>query len=669
MAQMSRMPGMLWDYTLEYIRILDERRRKRLDALATPEDVDALAAEARQRLLEMWGPLPPEKTPLNVQVTGGIDRGDYAIEKIIFESRPQLYVTANVYRPKIAEGKLPAVLVPCGHMDEGKAGEAYQRFAILLARHGFLALVYDPVGQGERLQFWDSKAGVSLAGPGTREHRALGHQSWWVGLNLMQYRAWDACRAIDYLISRPDVDAARIGMGGNSGGGMETLQYVAYDDRLQAAFPSCAVATFKAKTEALLIADPEQVLVGSLRYGIDHPELLAAFAPRPLIIGSAIQDYVPIEAARRTFNEVQRIYRLVGAEHLVAQAETDAGHGLDETLRIAAVDWFSRWLSPTSRRVVEEPATISTPEELRCTTTGQVAESLGGKTVADLNLERLTAVAPRRQPPRTLGEFSGYKNDIQRRIKEVTHVGVFRPEHGIFIPDRMLKPASHSRGVVMVIADAGKDDSYVQRAVIDPILAADYEVLGVDLRGWGESLPVSGAGVNVSFDWEDFFAYRALEIGRPLLGQRMKDVLALGPTRTHATSWALVGVGPSASLVAAHCAALDLRISRLITVNAPVSFRALVEHPLHPLPVATCLPGVISEYEVRDLYAAGAPRPTLALNPLGPDGKPVHEVRAWEEYDWASRAFEALQADGLFEMRSELNVQDLRHAITAWMKG
>lgn len=659
---------MLWDYTLQYIRILDERRRKRLDALASPEDVEALNAETRKRLLEMWGPLPPEKTPLNVQQAGELDRGDYVIEKLVFESRPQLYVTANLYRPKIVEGKLPAVVVPCGHMAEGKAGDTYQRFAVLLARHGFLALVYDPVGQGERLQFWDGEKQASVVGPGTREHRPLGHQCWWLGLNLMQYRAWDTHRAIDYLVSRPDVDAGRIGLGGNSGGGMETLQYLAFDDRVQAAFPSCAVATFKAKTEALLIADPEQVLVGALRYGVDHPELLAAFAPRPLIIGSATEDYVPIEAARRTFAEVQRVYRILGSEHLVAQAETEAGHGLHSELRVAAVDWFSRWLSPTSRRVIEEPAEVATAEELRCTATGQVAESLGGKTVVDLNMERLVAVAPRRQPPRTLSAFSAYKNDIQHRIKAVTRVGAFRPEHGIFVPDRMLEPVSHSRGVVMVIADAGKDDSYVRRAVIDPILAADYRVLGVDLRGWGESKPVSGEGVSVSFDWEDFFAYRALEIGKPLIGQRMKDVLALGPTRTHATSWSLVGVGPSAAIVAAHCAALDLRISRLITVNAPVSFRSLVEHPLHRFPVAACLPGVISEYDMRDLYAAGAPRPTLALNPLGPAGEPVHEVRAWEEYDWASRTFEALGADGRLEVRSELNVQDLRQTITGWLK-
>ena len=255
----------------------------------------------------------------------------------------------------------------------------------------------------------------------------------------MSYRVWDTARAIDYLQQRPDVDAAKIAMGGNSGGGMETLQYCAFDDRIQAAFAGCAVASFPAKTNALLIADPEQVLAGTLRAGVDHVELLAAFAPRPLIIGSAIRDFVPIEAARETYREVQKAYRIAGAEDHVRMVETDAGHGLHAELRVGAVDWFLRWLSPVSRNVVERPATISTAEELQCTASGQATVSLGGKTVVALNRERAMAIAPRRPAP-SAGNFPTYRVAVQQAIQRVARIGVFKPERGILLADRALEP-------------------------------------------------------------------------------------------------------------------------------------------------------------------------------------------------------------------------------------
>ena len=147
-AEANGLAGMLWDYTQSYIDILDERRRKAYDAVQTPADLAGLRERARQAMTEAWGPLPAERTELRPRQTGVVERDDYVIEKIIFESRPDFFVTANLYRPKQVSGKLPAVVVPCGHSDTGKAGETYQRFCILLARHGFIALIYDPVGQG-----------------------------------------------------------------------------------------------------------------------------------------------------------------------------------------------------------------------------------------------------------------------------------------------------------------------------------------------------------------------------------------------------------------------------------------------------------------------------------------------------------------------------------------
>ena len=657
------MGDMLWDYTLEYIRLLDEIRAKRFDAVATPDDLAKLRSEVRAGLQAMWGPFPPERTPLNVRTTGTLDRGDFVIEKLIFESRPGLFVTANVYRPKGAAGKGPAILFPCGHGAAGKAAESYQRFCILAARHGFVTLIYDPLGQGERLQLWDAQKQASAAGAGTSEHRALGNQCYLAGLNLMNYRAWDTSRAIDYLSAREDVDPSRIALAGNSGGGMETLQYATFDDRVAAAFPSCAVASFPAKTQALLIADPEQILFGTLRSGIDHVELLATFAPKPLLIGSAVEDYVPIAAARRTYQDVQRAYRIAGAESRVGMAETIAGHGLNRELREKGVDWLLRWLGDTSREVRETDVPVATAAELQCTETGQVASALKGKTVADFNQERCAQIAPKREVP-SPAVLGNYRIGIQQSVREITRVGAFKPERGIIVGDRVMEAGAFSRGLAIVIADRGKDDPRVRRAIVDPILNAGFQVLALDLRGWGESKP---SGREAKFDWEDFFAYRALEIGRPLLGQRLKDLLAIGPTRTHRRNWTLVGVGASASLVAAHAALLDQRVDGLITVDGPLSYRSMFDDPLTSQPFAAFLPGVLSAYDVRDLYAAGAPRRTLVLNPEDSRRRPVHEVRAWQEYDWALQAYEGIGAPGAFHLQSELDLEGLRGAITAWL--
>ncbi|MCG8648790.1 MAG: hypothetical protein MI861_03095, partial [Pirellulales bacterium] len=150
-ARSAALGGMLWDYFAEYISILDERRQQRFDALKSRDDVAALRQEVREKLTEMWGPFPEEaESPLNARTVGELDRGEYVIEKIVFESRPEFYVTANLYRPKVVKGRLPAVLVACGHSDNGKAYETYQRFCRLLARDGLIALIYDPIGQGER---------------------------------------------------------------------------------------------------------------------------------------------------------------------------------------------------------------------------------------------------------------------------------------------------------------------------------------------------------------------------------------------------------------------------------------------------------------------------------------------------------------------------------------
>jgi pimeloyl-ACP methyl ester carboxylesterase len=641
--------GALLAYLHEYARLLDERRRKRFELISTPESVDALRQEVRQKLRDMWGPLPTADEPLNPRVAGTLEDHDLAVEKILFDSRPGFLVPANLYRPLHPSSQpLPAVVVVCGHDPLGKASELIQRVCTLLAHHGMIALAYDPVGCGERPQF-------SSGSPAERQ-RALAIHCSAVGLNLMNYRAWDCRRAVDYLEQRPDVDPQKIAIAGD---GAEALEYAAFDERIAAAFPTGQVVSFKAFIDAAVINDPERVLYGSLREGLEHAELLASMAPHPLVVGAPQRGLLSVEATARTFNEAMRAYRAAGSADVASLIDANEASALGPDIRRAGVDWLSRWLSPVSRTVVEEFGRLFSAEELRC----GPAEGLQTKTVIDLNRERAALIAPTHEVPAESSRFEVYKHGIRQRIKDVSRVGSFLPERGIEITDRTIDAGRYAQGVAVVLSDRGREDPWLRRAVIDPIVAAQYSVVALDLRGWGSGAPLEAEG----FDWENFFADSSLQIGRPLLGQRMKDLLAVPAARIGRRSWTVVGVG-DAALVAAHAAAIDDRVDKLITVNGLLSFHEALNDPLTKHPMSSFPPGIIGEYDVRDVYAAVGPRPVLALNPVDAQRQAVQEVQAWERFDWISQAYENIGAPNGFQMHARLDSSGLRKAISAWLQ-
>ena len=661
----SMFGSMLWEYVREYLRVLDERRAGRLAALESEADFAALRQRVRKRLRQMWGAFPA-RTPLEPQHIGTLDRGDHSIERIIFASRPSFHVTANLYRPKSGSEPFPAIIFPCGHANGGKVAASYQRFAVLMARQGFAVLTWDPLGQGERLQFFDPATGKSRFREGTGEHRILGDRCYQVGVNLMQYRVWDATRALDYLETRPEFDSERFAIAGQSGGGMTALQFACFDDRIQAAFVSCAVASFRAKSEALLMADPEQVLYGTLREGIDHPELLAAFAPKPLMIGAALRDYVPIDGARRTHAELQAVYEKLGAQQSLHLAVTDATHGLNRELREAAARFFQHSVRGNESEVQEEEVALPASDELLCTSTGQVSTSLGSKSLSDLYTERADEVRPKFRPPTNASEFEVYRSQIANRIREITRVGAFKSEYGIEVPTRFLDAGVYAKGAVFLVAEQGKDHPVVRRYCIDAVVAANHSLYGVDVRGWGATKP-SMPSLEVDFEWDDFLAYRSLELGRPLFGQRLKDLLATAPKMTKRRKWIVVGIGMG-GLVAAHAAVLDPRVAGVASIQAPLSYRAVLDDPDSTQPTSSILPGVLGAYEIHDVYAAVAPRPLLVVNPQDSRRRTLDLDAAMAGCQWAVDTYEMLEAPESIRIESRLGRAEIRSLIGEWLR-
>src|SRR5262245_43286011 len=214
----------------------DDRRRATFASVRTEQDLLRLQTELRAKLLRMLGGLPSTRTPLNARVVDRIQMTGFHVEKLIFESLPGIFVTALVYVPD-GGGRRPAVLVPCGHSTNGKVH--YQALCQRLAARGYVVICWDPVGQGERSQFWDASAKKSRYNLICGEHAVLGNLAYLAGTNLARWEVWDGMRALDYLLTRPDVDPARISITGTSGGGFQAAMIAALDGRIRVAAPSC----------------------------------------------------------------------------------------------------------------------------------------------------------------------------------------------------------------------------------------------------------------------------------------------------------------------------------------------------------------------------------------------------------------------------------------------
>ncbi|MCI0696367.1 acetylxylan esterase, partial [candidate division KSB1 bacterium] len=268
-------------------------REQGIARLTTREEITARQRFIRERFLHAIGGLP-ERTPLNPKVTGTLKRDGYRIEKIIFESLPKFYVTANLYVPETGRAPYPAILMPLGHESGGKAHEAWQRLAITFVKNGFVMLLFEPVGQGERVQLYDPDLGESKVIRSTDEHTLAGTQCLLLGHSFARHVIWDAMRALDYLVSRPEVDSSRVGITGNSGGGTMTAYMSALDDRIKVAAPSCYLTNWKSLLETIGPQDAEQNLPPWLADGLDQPDFVLAFAPKPMLMLSAIRDFFPI---------------------------------------------------------------------------------------------------------------------------------------------------------------------------------------------------------------------------------------------------------------------------------------------------------------------------------------------------------------------------------------
>ncbi len=640
-------------YLVRVAREARDRRKQVVDAISTRHQVVARQKTVVEEVWKMLGG-PLERTPLNPRVTGAIERPGYRIEKLVFESRPRLYVTANLYVPASA-GRHPAILGPLGHSTNGKAYPSYQKLFSNLARKGYVVLAYDPFGQGERIEYPGGRPGQSsIGGGGTSEHEYAGRRLVLLGANFGLFRAWDGIRGIDYLLTRPEVDPERIGCCGQSGGGTLTQFLAALDERIRVAVVS------EGNTENLAHADveppgsaddAEQNIVPALARRIDRADLLYAFAPRPLLVLVTLHDaghtYSPeyIASSLDLVGEYQRAYSLLGAGNRVALQATTEQHGYVYEMRRATYAWFNKWFEMKAGDG-ETSQSVEADETLFVTPTGFVCTSFGGETALSLTRQMAAAV-------RTPGSRDA--EHVRSRIRAV--LGVERPrgpaatgrvlatvrkpsyraeqfelasDREIRTPGWLLTPdkAGPSTPTVLYVGDAAAWSSVAEDAFADRLCAAGgCRVAVIDVRGRGDcsiAFPQRGRFYFANrITNEAYLTWFTLMLGTPLLGGQVYDTLrALDYLRARPDvggSVSLVGDGPH-GVIALYAAALDGR-SGVALRQTVTDYRSLAAAERYTQPFGIYAYGVLREFDLPDVAASVAPRPVLLLDPVNAVGE------------------------------------------------
>lgn len=629
---LNRFPRMMQEWLVSEVRAAEKRGNARREALHTKADAEAYVKSVQERIRECFGPLP-EKTPLNAKVTKTLERDGYRIENITFESRPGYLVTGNLYLPTGGKGKVPGVIGTCGHSLNGKAAEAYQSFAQGLARQGQACFLIDPVGQGERFQFLNEKLGSRLGG-GTTEHNQMGAPQALVGEFLGTWFVWDAMRALDYLITRPEIDTQHLGVTGNSGGGTQTTWLCGLESRFTMGAPSCFVTTFRRDAENELPQDMEQCPPRVLANDLDHCDFLAAMAPKPVIILAQEKDFFDNRGSTESYERLKKLYTLLGKPENIQLHIGPDPHGYTQSNREAMYKFFGK-ATGIPAAAAEPAITLEKDADLLCTPKGQVAES-GSRTLMSFTREKADDLAAKRKP------LSG--DALQKAVRQVLKLPALSdsaPDYRILrsvgarkyptkgyctyavetepmihalvtrLSDEALTsrlPRGQSKAVLYIShrsADAElRGDPFVKELIA---AAPDAAFFACDVRGMGDSQPdTCGANQFLGlYGSHYFYAAYSQMLDRPLLGQRVLDVLrvlqllaAAGHTEIH-----LAGQGWGA-LPAAFAALLNPAVKQVTLKHALASFHDLAVHEDQQWPNAFMLPHVLAHFDLPACYEA-----------------------------------------------------------------
>lgn len=620
------------DWTTIYGSARAEARQISSGSLAvplSPEQWKATVAKRREMWLEMLGLSPlPERTPLNATVTGVLERGDYVVEKIHFQCIPGAYVVGNLYRPAKVEKRLPAVLYLCGHT-KGKVNAPYQANPRWFGQHGYVALVLDPIQLGESQGF---------------HHGTSRGERWdWPsrGYTPAGTEVWNAMRALDYLETRADVDASRMGVTGLSGGGVISWCLGAADERVKVVVPVCQSGSIEH-----VVVDRATDGHCDCAFWINYyrwcwPDIGALIAPRSFLIASGSEDILwrPY-GYRDVAHRIRHQYAALGADRNFDLVEDLTPHGYTPKLRRAIFTWFNTHLKNDPTPVTDDITDFVEPEENLLVFSGklpaqdemrgidkllvkrpdlpEVTDATAWRIYQDGAINRLKSVTFRH----TFPDRAPHQRDFRADGSDASGTSatyVFDSFDGMTISIKTKRPRD-SRQPIPTLALAVQPDAtrtFAGGGTSRPPVGGEVATATVEVRN------TAATSVGPGYLWTARRTYPLL--GETLPERQVSDLLAaIALLRQEPATGpvAVYGQGYTAPL-ALYAALLDPEITEIVLADAPAS---------HKDPKTPEFLGVLRIGDLPHNLALAFPRPITFVGKMP------------NEYAWTRQLYEKLGA-------------------------
>ena len=647
-------------------------------APASKAEWQARRAALRAAMFSAMGPFPEKPCPLDAQVLGKIERNSYRIEKLIFQSRTKVWVTASLYVPTKVKGKSPAVLVVHGHWAGARRDPVVQARCLGLVQLGFVVLAVDAFGAGER---------YSEPARGTYHGALYGATLWPTGHSLLGMQVYDNHRAVDYLLTREEMDGTKIGITGASGGGNQSMYAGALDERIGAVAPVCSVGQYRAYLRTACCVC--EVLPGALRF-TEEGDVLGLVAPRALRVINASRDgiqFSPGEAAK-SIARAQVIFDLSAARDRVHHLVFESGHDYSQPMREAMYGWMTKWLKGAAdgNPVSEPKIELETAEALACFPSADERPKgfLFPPSFAAREAKLLVQKAEKHVPTHAeewQASAALMRTDLRKIVGEMpkslrplakvaaappsddlvaTHLRL-NGENEMPIPVYLLtrKVQPEKRPTCVLLHLEGKAAA-AKHPLAKSLAMAGWTVAAPDLRAIGDLEPANDA-IRGAPDHKS--AEHALWIGRPLLGQWVFDTLcvldwlATQPNRDK-EHIAIVGLG-HAGLVALTAAALfPERVTSVAAIGSIATLVTPIEYPAGT-PMGLLAPGLLRVGDVPHLAALGAPHRLFIGDGRNAAGKEMNNLDLQNAYRFTRSVYQAHRTGEKFTLRATFRWDDV----------
>lgn len=605
----------------------------------------------REHLERAWGGFPEIDCALEPRKLGEFQRDGYRVEKLIFQTRPGLWMTANAYVPD-QPGKHPAILHVHGHWKGAKQDPTVQARCIGCVKLGFFVLCVDACGAGERA------IGTKLG----EYHGAMTAATLYaVGIPLSGLQVYENRRAVDYLRQRPEVDAERIGVTGASGGGNQSMYAGAFDERLRCVVPTCSVGNYQAYLRATCCLC--EVVPGALRF-TEEGDVLGLAAHRGLMITSATQDGIQfsVAEAKKSLARAEAIASLY-PDAVVKHTVVQSPHDYNQTMREAMYGWMTLHLKQQGdgSPIPETAIQTEDPETLRCFPgDSRPGDYLTIPQFASLEAQKLSE---KRLTPESRSDWNRIRPDKMRALIErlgglpspgptrfqvedaadgESQAITFETEPGLRLFARRDLPERPGRVAIVLDLDGGADRAWSSDDVRQ-LRQGGWSIVTPELRATGRYAPARDAIAQAP---DHFSAVWSLWLGRPLIGQWVQDVRrtldAIAERDGSLPHDILVTGRDSSGVVALFAAAIDERLTRVKAINCLTTYET--NKPYAGWRLGLMVPGILRDVgDIRDIAALVAPRAVTIQGGKAGDGTLLTHEQLTRRFAPAKNVFQLLE--------------------------